>query len=120
MKRAIVPTLCLAAWMVFIQSFLPRPYGKYPFCVPTQLKQASWDWSKYHSPVRLAKQVRHALLPITDATPWRRSWQDMKIRRWITEAKERDGCVRYAVILKPNGSEFVPIEDVLKLLPSPR
>lgn len=44
------------------------------------------------------------------------SWQDMKIRHWIAQAKEREGCVRYALILKPNSSEFVPIEDVLQRL----
>jgi hypothetical protein len=41
---------------------------------------------------------------------------DWKIRYWLAQAKEHDGCVRYAGILKPNGSEFVPIEEVLRRL----
>jgi hypothetical protein len=63
------PWLFLAAFIFLIQSYIP--HLGYPFCIPTQLSQAVWDWKKHHCVVHLARHVRHALLPITDSKPER-------------------------------------------------
>lgn len=54
--------------LMLAQGLLPRPASLpgYPERVPTQLRQAKWDWGHRHDPVRLMKQVRHSLFPVFD------------------------------------------------------
>jgi len=54
--------------LFLVQPLAHRPLHcqPYPIRVPIQLRQASRDWHHKHDGVRLARQVRHALLPIFD------------------------------------------------------
>jgi hypothetical protein len=54
--------------LFLVQPLAHRPLSQqpYPIRVPIQLRQASRDWEHMHDGVRLARQVRHALLPMFD------------------------------------------------------
>lgn len=78
----------------------------YPLRIPAQLRQAYLGWSIDHDPVRVAKELRHAFLPITDSTVYLIVWRNLTLPKRPLPPLSRHHYAIYEVLDRPI---FIPI-----------